>query len=358
MTVRDWDELFRLHAPRLRRVIARRVHADAVDDVLQDTFLRAYRSRATIDVDRPIGPWLTTIAVRAAMARRQADSAAPVCHPDDATAEEPYEAMRTRARGRVVAAALRAVNPRHRRLLHAVALEGVSQVDLARREGLAPEAVRAAVLRARRRFRLEYERLWRESGLAGVLPLRPAVTRLRARLGRTELFVPTHAEVLFGLAAVAAFAGAGGMLPNAQGIASADSTEAESPAAGGGVEASPAREPTAATGSPERPRRHPPTAVDEVERQVAAASGGSGLAMPPRAWTVRSDALGAEATVGGTEKERRRTVDVDGPLGQELTWGHDSTTYCGTGRVSTATCTVLDVLEPAHDAALDAAEPD
>lgn len=74
----DWDEVYRTQAPRLRGVIARRVEAGAVEDVLQETFLRAYRSSDRFDASRPIEPWLTTIAVHAAADSRRRTAREPL----------------------------------------------------------------------------------------------------------------------------------------------------------------------------------------------------------------------------------------------------------------------------------------
>ena len=62
-TVDDWQQLYTKHAPRLHRVVARLVDDERlVADIVQETFLRAYRNRDRIEADVPIGPWLTAIA--------------------------------------------------------------------------------------------------------------------------------------------------------------------------------------------------------------------------------------------------------------------------------------------------------
>lgn len=198
-----WEQIYRENEVRLRALIARRVPSDVVDDVLQDTFLRAYRSRHTLDRARPVGPWLTTIALRAASDHRRN----PMRHvlPDvPAAASDAYEDFRVTARLRVIESAFRSLRPRQRRLLASVAIDGVSQVNIARGEGATSEAVRAGVLRARRRFRAEYERLVRDSGLASLSGIKPAIGRLRARLHRVGTMVPVHADACLGLATLTA----------------------------------------------------------------------------------------------------------------------------------------------------------
>src|SRR5690349_11783713 len=52
--------------PIVRSFVRRRVGRDAhaVEDVVQETYLRAFRARDRIDPERPILPWLCTIADR------------------------------------------------------------------------------------------------------------------------------------------------------------------------------------------------------------------------------------------------------------------------------------------------------
>jgi RNA polymerase sigma factor (sigma-70 family) len=199
----SWEQIYRENEVRLRALIARRVPSDVVDDVLQDTFLRAYRSRDTLDRDRPVGPWLTTIALRAASDHRR-DRMRHVLPDVPASASDAYEELRITARLRVIESAFRSLRPRQRRLLASVAIDDVSQVNIAREEGATSEAVRAAVLRARRRFRAEYERLARDSGLASLSGIKPAIGRLRARLHRVGTMVPIHADACLGLATLTA----------------------------------------------------------------------------------------------------------------------------------------------------------
>src|SRR5688500_3646209 len=83
----DWELLYDLYADRLRRIIQRKVGPTLTEDVLQETFLRAFRNRHTIDTGRPIAPWLITIALRAAT-----DAQRRQLHTFDADlAEEPCE---------------------------------------------------------------------------------------------------------------------------------------------------------------------------------------------------------------------------------------------------------------------------
>lgn len=192
----DWTSLVAEHEPRLRRVVARRVPTDLIDDVVQETLLRAYRSRHALDLDRPIGPWLATIAIRVATdLSRHARSDVGLAGVTALSAAGPDAELATIERMALIRRALAALSPRHRHLLESVALDGVSQVALAQREGVAPEVIRSTVLRARQRFRVVYERLAQEHGLVGLGgSIKSALTTLRVRSVHLEPSLPRKVE--------------------------------------------------------------------------------------------------------------------------------------------------------------------
>lgn len=78
-------------SPLVRKFFRRkRVAADRLDDLVQETFLQLHRSRHTYDPVRPAEPWVRGLArhvylmdVRAAVARRRFES------PDDGRSTEP-----------------------------------------------------------------------------------------------------------------------------------------------------------------------------------------------------------------------------------------------------------------------------
>ncbi len=64
-----FESLFRHFERQVYRWIIRIVRdSTAAEDVLVDTFWRAYRSRALFDTARPLGAWLRRIATNAALA--------------------------------------------------------------------------------------------------------------------------------------------------------------------------------------------------------------------------------------------------------------------------------------------------
>ncbi len=57
------------------------VHGDLVEDVFQETFLQLYTSRNSFDIDRPLKPWLFTIAANKAkdlLRKRKRDNSVSV----------------------------------------------------------------------------------------------------------------------------------------------------------------------------------------------------------------------------------------------------------------------------------------
>ncbi|HEX2039241.1 MAG TPA: sigma-70 family RNA polymerase sigma factor [Acidimicrobiales bacterium] len=313
MTPRDWDRVYREHAPRLRRIIARRVPSAAVDDVLQETFLRAYRSRHTLDGSRPAGPWLTTIAVRTASDLRPKRVEATFSEEAAPAAPDAHEELRRSTRLRAVESAFASLRPRQRRLLAAVAIEGTSQAELARREGIAPEAVRAAVSRARHRFQACLERLSRESGLAGVTSIRPTVARLRSRFEQLEPLLPANGQAWLGLAALAVFAAAGPASTGTREQATAAPAAVVSGADDAMRSASPPSSPALAKGPTPRSSPSISAGLRVDERRVAGAGGGAAVGVGPRQRTVEADALGTKATIEDNGNERTIRLTTQGP---------------------------------------------
>jgi RNA polymerase sigma factor (sigma-70 family) len=204
----DWDEIYRTQAPRLRKVIARRVGTAQVDDILQETFARAYRSRHLLDPERPVEPWLTAIAVRSSIDSRQHQQRHMSQVPEQATSPAAEDEVLARQRGVVIAAAFGALKERHRQLLTSVAFEEATPRGLAEQEGVAPEAMRAVLSRARQSFRLAYHRFAEQAGLATLGgSLRPVLTRARLRLLPIERFAP-RPDVIAALFATTAIGGA------------------------------------------------------------------------------------------------------------------------------------------------------
>ena len=68
----SFEELVRRFQVRLLRFLQRRVQSNAdAEDLLQETFIRAYERLDRYDVNRPLGTWLFTIAHRLAISHHR-----------------------------------------------------------------------------------------------------------------------------------------------------------------------------------------------------------------------------------------------------------------------------------------------
>lgn len=161
----EWEDVYRRHAADLRKLIARRVPADApVDDLLQEVFYQAYRSRDRVDLSRPVWGWLATVAHRVCIAwwRQQRPERVPWGAEERMHAavfpgsDEHLAAM---VDGEKVSVALARLSPRHRFLLFGHTAEDLSCEGLAQFEGTTAKAVKSALDRARTQFRRHLEGL-------------------------------------------------------------------------------------------------------------------------------------------------------------------------------------------------------
>jgi RNA polymerase sigma-70 factor (ECF subfamily) len=156
IVVRHSDRIFKV----AYRLTGSEVHAD---DVVQETFLRAYRSLHRFDARSQLGTWLYRIAVNCSMdlmrkeSRRNAREtseervelaalAAPEPRPDRLAASGEIGAM--------VAEVLRELSPTERAAFVLRHFEGYSSVEIGKLLGMRPGATRNAVFRAVRKLRL------------------------------------------------------------------------------------------------------------------------------------------------------------------------------------------------------------
>ena len=184
-----FDDLFRTYAPRVKALAERRLPGRHVaDDVVQETFLRAYRSFGAIDPDRPVWPWLRTVATNVCVdivrQRRHADRDSALGDsidtfvPVDAK-NDPGEIHLAGQRRSSIAAALADVNPRQRRVVVLKDIEGWETEEVAQLEGITVDAVKSTLKRGRHAFRASYLALANRNGLLGGFGLVGLVGRVR-----------------------------------------------------------------------------------------------------------------------------------------------------------------------------------
>ena len=225
----DWDDVVGRYGPTLRRLIMRRTADPArVDDVLQETYLRALRTRHHPGrTEMSEGRWLSMLAKRASVDEYRGnlrrgtpvDSLSLVgewATTDRAMAPGSDEHVDSLASREAVRWAFRRLTPRQQRLLVLRGVENLTYQEIAAREELTVEALTSALNRARHRLRAGIE-LYR-SGEARKVPValllaQDGFRRLRDRFGRMQAMVSPHlvelagATMALGIAAVASAPG-------------------------------------------------------------------------------------------------------------------------------------------------------
>ena len=162
----DFDRLVAAHQKRLL-LIAYQIcgHLEDARDIVQDTFLRAFRYRNALRADRKPGAWLNRIAVNAALdhlRRRRRDRAVPLDQlegllPDRSVslAPAPSAEEHLAARGETdrLFRLLDRLAPRERAAFVLRYLQGLSTAEVARAMGCTRVTVRRHSLRAREKLR-------------------------------------------------------------------------------------------------------------------------------------------------------------------------------------------------------------
>jgi RNA polymerase sigma-70 factor (ECF subfamily) len=165
-----FEDVLKVYEHDLRGFISRRVRdPDLANDVVQDTLIRAYHARAVFDRERPVWPWLATIA-RNTMSNAIRDERRRVALVDTgcdwtdiaATADirpdvDPETTLLGTLRRSAIAVALSSLAARQRRLLLLRARDGMSYEEIAVAERLSVDAVKSLLKRARCAFRSAYE---------------------------------------------------------------------------------------------------------------------------------------------------------------------------------------------------------
>jgi len=158
--------LFERHAPLLYRYVARRLGRDVAEDVVAETFLHAFRQRASYHSDCPDArPWLYGIATRLVGRHRRAEIRqyrALARTGVDQVAESFTEAVEARVSAawqcRRLAAELAALPAAYRDVLLLVAWAELTYDEAALTLGVPVGTVRSRLSRARARLRKQLGR--------------------------------------------------------------------------------------------------------------------------------------------------------------------------------------------------------
>jgi RNA polymerase sigma-70 factor (ECF subfamily) len=164
----EFARLYDRHALAIHRYVARRLGTDLADDLMAETFLRAFRQRHRYDpVHRDARPWLYGIATNLVSRHRRSELRfwrAIARTGVDPVVESPADRVvdRVTASHTGLAAALAGLNGGQRDVLLLTAAGGLSPAEIATALGVAPGTVHSRLSRARKKMR---------DALGGVDPL-------------------------------------------------------------------------------------------------------------------------------------------------------------------------------------------
>ena len=160
-----FEAIYEAFRPRLFSFLARLSRRrDVAEDLLEETWLRLVTRARDLSDDTRLGPWLFTVArnLFASWCRHRAVDEDRILDfalswPGLLPRESPFESAARGETERRLEAALARLAPKDREILLLVAGEELSPSEAAAVLGLAPEAVRKRLQRARARLALEMD---------------------------------------------------------------------------------------------------------------------------------------------------------------------------------------------------------
>ena len=211
-----YEEIYRLYAPRIRRVCARMLKNPLdVDEATQEAFLKAYQALGRFNGQYQLGAWLSRIASNVCLdhIRARSRNAAQVSLSDEheaAGTERGPEDIVVGDNPRIQEA-IAEIQPLHAQALKLRALGGLSHREMAGELHMTPAQVKALLHRARSSFRRAWDKAegWALAPLVGIRNLfsnRSASEASSNFLGLTPGFSPLLAERVAASAVIVAVA--------------------------------------------------------------------------------------------------------------------------------------------------------
>ncbi len=168
----DFAELVRRHQSRVFAILHRYERdAHKVEDLAQETFLKAWRALGQFDGRAPFEHWLSRVAARVALdhlrkeKRRQNEIGLPELG-DDALDwlrnDDEKSELDARSAAELLELAMRALSPADRLVITMQELEGRSVKEIAVAMGASGVAVRVRAMRARSKLRQALEKIAKE----------------------------------------------------------------------------------------------------------------------------------------------------------------------------------------------------
>ncbi len=169
--VDEFGELVQRHQAHVFAILYRyeRDH-QKLEDLAQETFLKAWRALAQFDGRAPFENWLARVAVRVGLDhlrkehRRRHEVAIPELGEDALDwlrNGDEHSELEARQAAELLAVALRELSPAEQIVITMQELEGRSVKEICERTGSSSVAVRVRALRARKKLRRALERLER-----------------------------------------------------------------------------------------------------------------------------------------------------------------------------------------------------
>jgi RNA polymerase sigma-70 factor (ECF subfamily) len=152
-----FDEVYETYRPRVFAFLLRMSRSRTVaEDLLEDVWLRLVRHAADLRPDTRPGAWLFTVARNLYWSHRRGSLLEETVGPEllglwpsPAPWPSPFDLAAAGELERRVELALSRLSPQHREVLLLVAREGLTPADAAAVCGIAPEALRQRLSRAR-----------------------------------------------------------------------------------------------------------------------------------------------------------------------------------------------------------------
>ena len=165
----DFAEVIRRHQSRVFAILHRYERdAHKVEDLAQETFVKAWRALGQFDGRAPFEHWLSRIAVRVALdhlrkeKRRQNEIGLPELGEDALDwlrSDDEKSALDGRAAAEILELALRELSPADRVVITMQEIEGRSVKEICAAIGASGVAVRVRAMRARAKLKRALEKL-------------------------------------------------------------------------------------------------------------------------------------------------------------------------------------------------------
>jgi len=141
-----------------RYCLARTGDKDRANDLVQETFIRAYRSLATFKLGKQFGPWIFAIAsnvLRTSWRRlqREKDRVEQLFYPDDPEQNNPEAELVQVETKAELAKALRNLPHELYEVLYLYYFEGLSVIEIAETLSIGEENVKSRLFRGRKKLR-------------------------------------------------------------------------------------------------------------------------------------------------------------------------------------------------------------